>query len=210
MYILLSTIKDGKKVTSEKLDETFWFEMDKASASNNRSVNIRKLRLLLEKVGNLAVVNKKSYWFVEIGKDIICDYNEIMLLLKKVKEENIIRIDLLNAILDIAQNGALLPNLNTEWVDSYKSEYSNLLIEILLKSISLTEVESDLNLQVRIANVILLHDNIDEEAIQIKCRALFLLGQKGASKQCFDKYVQDHQRLLNSNPKINYENIITR
>ena len=210
LYILLSTIKDGKKVTSEKLDETFWFEMDKASASNNRSVNIRKLRLLLEKVGNLAVVNKKSYWFVEIGKDIICDYNEIMLLLKKVKEENIIRIDLLNAILDIAQNGALLPNLNTEWVDSYKSEYSNLLIEILLKSISLTEVESDLNLQVRIANVILLHDNIDEEAIQIKCRALFLLGQKGASKQCFDKYVQDHQRLLNSNPKINYENIITR
>ncbi len=210
LYILLSTIKDGKKVTSEKLDETFWFEMDKASASNNRSVNIRKLRLLLEKVGNLAVVNKKSYWFVEMGKDIICDYNEIMLLLKKVKEENIIRIDLLNAILDIAQNGALLPNLNTEWVDSYKSEYSNLLIEILLKSISLTEVESDLNLQVRIANVILLHDNIDEEAIQIKCRALFLLGQKGASKQCFDKYVQDHQRLLNSNPKINYENIITR
>ena len=61
LYILLSTIKDGKKVTSEKLDETFWFEMDKASASNNRSVNIRKLRLLLEKVGNLAVVNKKSY-----------------------------------------------------------------------------------------------------------------------------------------------------
>ena len=83
------------------------------------------MRLLLEKVGNLAVVNKKSYWFVEMGKDIICDYNEIMLLLKKVKEENIIRIDLLNAILDIAQNGALLPNLNTEWVDSYKSEYSN-------------------------------------------------------------------------------------
>ena len=50
LYLLLSTVKDGKKVTSEKLDETFWFEMDKASASNNRSVNVRKLRLLLEKV----------------------------------------------------------------------------------------------------------------------------------------------------------------
>lgn len=208
LYILLSTIKDGKKITSEKLDETFWFEMDKTSAANNRSVNIRKLRLLLEKVGNLTVVNKKSYWFVEMGKDVTCDYNEIMLLLKKVKEENVIQVDLLNAILDIAQNGVLLPNLNTEWVDSYKSEYSNLLISILLKSVSLPEVESDLNLQLKIANVILLHDNIDEEAIQIKCRALFLLGQKGASKQSFDKYIQDHQRLLNSDPEIRYEDII--
>ena len=204
----MSTVKDGKKITSEKLDETFWFEMDKASASNNRSVNVRKLRLLLEKVGDINVVNKTSYWFVEMGDGIICDYKDVMLLLKKTQEEKKIGIDVLNAILDIAQNGTLLPNLNAEWADGYKSEYSTLLMEVLLKSVSLPEVESDLNLQVKIANIMLLHDNVDEEAVRIKCRALFLLGQKGASKQCFNKFTQDYLRLLNTAPGVSYEEVI--
>lgn len=208
LYLLLSTVKDGKKVTSEKLDETFWFEMDKASASNNRSVNVRKLRLLLEKVGDINVVNKTSYWFVEMGEEIVCDYKEIMLLLNKIKEKKSIDASTLNAILDIARDGVLLPNLNVEWADGYKSEYSALLMEILLKSVSLTEVESDLNLQVKIANVMLIHDNVDEEAVRIKCRALFLLGQKGASKQCFNKFAQDYFRLLNTESGISYEDII--
>ena len=208
LYLLLSTVKNGKKITSEKLDETFWFEMDKASASNNRSVNVRKLRLLLGKVGDINVVNKTSYWFVEMGSGIICDYKDIMLLLKKIQEERKISIDVLNAILDIAQNGILLPNLNAEWADGYKSEYSTLLMEVLIKSVSLPEVESDLNLQVKIANIMLLHDSVDEEAVRIKCRALFLLGQKGASKQCFNKFAQDYRRLLNAAPGVSYEDII--
>ena len=87
--------------------------------------------------------------------------------------------------------------------------YSTLLIEVLLKSVLLPEVESDLNLQVKIANVILLHDNIDEEAVRIKCRALFLLGQKGASKQCFDKFAQEHLRLLNAYPEISYDEVVS-
>ena len=94
-------------------------------------------------------------------------------------------LGLLDAILDIAQGGMLLPNVTNEWVDDYKSSYSNLLIEILQRSMSLPEVEADLNLQVRIANAILLHDNLDEEAVQVKCKALFRLGQKGSSKLWF-------------------------
>ena len=208
LFILLNTIRDGKKVTSDKLDETFWFGMSKSSASNNRSVNIRKLRLLLEKVGNVFVMNRKSYWFIEIGEGVTCDYREVMLLLKKEKEEKEMHVGLLNAILDIAQGGMLLPNVSNEWVDNYKSEYSNLLIEILQRSMLLPEVKQDLNLQVKIANTILLHDNLDEEAVQAKCKALFLLGQKGSSKLCYDKFVQDYRRILGSDPKLAYDELI--
>ncbi len=208
LFILLNTIRDGKKVTSDKLDETFWMGMSKSQASNNRSVNIRKLRLLLEKVGNVLVVNRKSYWFIEIGEGVRCDYREIMLLLQKEKEEKRMDLGLLDAILDIAQGGMLLPNVTNEWVDDYKSSYSNLLIEILQRSMSLPEVEADLNLQVRIANAILLHDNLDEEAVQVKCKALFRLGQKGSSKLCYDKFVQDYRRILGSDPKLAYDELI--
>lgn len=208
LFILLNTVKDGKKVTSERLDETFWFGMSKSSASNNRSVNIRKLRLLLEQVGNVFVVNRKSYWFIDIGEGVKCDYKEIMILLKQARGSQVLSLDLLNAILDIAQQGTLLPSVNNEWVDDYKSEYSNMLIDVLHDSFSLPDVQQDLNLQVKIGNVMLQHDSLNEEAVSIKCRALFQLGQKGSSKLCFDKFVQEYQRLLESEPNINYEDII--
>ena len=153
-------------------------------------------------------MNRKSYWFIEIGEGVTCDYREVMLLLKKEKEEKEMHVGLLNAILDIAQGGMLLPNVSNEWVDNYKSEYSNLLIEILQRSMLLPEVKQDLNLQVKIANTILLHDNLDEEAVQAKCKALFLLGQKGSSKLCYDKFVQDYRRILGSDPKLAYDELI--
>lgn len=51
LYILLNSIAKGRKVTSQELDETFWLGMNKADASNTRNVNIRKLRLILERTG---------------------------------------------------------------------------------------------------------------------------------------------------------------
>ncbi len=208
LFILLSSIKDGRKITSETLDETFWFDMDTASALNNRSVNVRKLRLLLEKIGNIVLSNKRSYWFIDISDDVTCDYKEIMALLRQARDEESNIQKIIDKVLDISQNGVLLPTLNIEWLDDYKSEYSTLLMELLSKATSITEINTNPRLLVKIANVMLLHDSIDEEAIRIKCRTLFILGQKGLSKQCFDRFIQDYQRLLNETPKINYEDII--
>ncbi len=209
LFILLSSIKNGKKITSEKLDEKFWYQMDKASASNNRSVNVRKLRLLLEKIGNVVLSNKRSYWFIDLQNDIYCDYREIMLLFKQIKDAKNIPLHTLEKTLEIAKEGILLPNLNVDWIDDYKNEYSSTLIDLLSKATMQPDINADQKLLLKIANVMLLHDNIDEEAITIKCRALFLLGQKGLSKQTFDKFAQDYQNLLNEPPKIRYEDIVS-
>lgn len=43
--------------------------MSKTSAANNRRVNIRKLRLILETVGEVQIVNKNDYWYIDMGED---------------------------------------------------------------------------------------------------------------------------------------------
>ncbi len=60
LFLLLNSIKGGKGTTSQRLEETFWFDMSKTSAANNRRVNIRKLRLILETVGEVQIVNKND------------------------------------------------------------------------------------------------------------------------------------------------------
>ena len=109
---------------------------------------------------------------------------------------------------ELASLGVLLPNVSTEWVDEYKSEYSHNVIELLLSISVREEIVKDNKLLLKIADIILMHDCTDEDAIRIKCRALFLSGQKGLAKQCFDKYCADYKRLLNTFPEFTYDDVI--
>lgn len=209
LYIFLFSIKNGKGITSQRLDETLWFDMEKSKASNNRNVNIRKLRLILEKIGNISLTNKGSYWSLELGKGVVCDYKEVMEVLQRIKSkrENINKQNIVQ-IIRFAAGGALLPNVDAEWADDYKSEYSTLVSEIMLRAMNTPEIKEDNQLLLKTADIILISDAIDEDAIRIKCRVLFQTGQKGLSKQCFDKFCADHKRLLNTMPDLRYEDII--
>ena len=89
LFILLNFIQNGKGITSERLDETFWSGMDKDSASNNRNVNIRKLRLLLKEIGDITLKNEKSYWLLDIGSEVFIDYAMIISLLLEDKQEHL-------------------------------------------------------------------------------------------------------------------------
>jgi two-component SAPR family response regulator len=206
---LLNSIKDGKKITSEKLDETFWFGMDKLNILNNRSVNIRKLRILLEKVGDIEIVNKNSCWSMHLGEDTFCDYQEVMAILREIQDNKTISNKTMEYVLKLASGGLLLPNINAEWADHYKSEYTDLITNILMKAATMPDMKDNTKLVLQIANTILLFDNIDEDAIRIKCRTLSQLGQKGASKQCFDKFKAEYFQILNIAPDFKYEDIFS-
>ena len=209
LFLLLNTIKNGKGTTSQCLDETFWFDMSKSSASNNRNVNIRKLRLIIEKIGDINIANKNGYWYLNLGKDVTCDYQEVMRLLDQIKDKDTITDKkIINKIISLASAGALLPNVSAEWIDEYKSAYYVLLTEILLSVVNRPDIKEDSRLLLKISDVILLVDNIDEDAIRTKCRVLYQMGQKGLSKQSFDKFCIEYERLLNAKPDFSYDDII--
>lgn len=209
LFLLLNTIKNGKGTTSQCLDETFWFDMSKSSASNNRNVNIRKLRLIIDKIGDINIANKNGYWYLYVGKDVTCDYQEITRLLNQIKNKNeVADKNVINKIIFLASAGALLPNVSAEWIDEYKSAYYVLLTEILLSVVNRPDIKEDSRLLLKISDAILIVDSIDEDAIQTKCRVLYQMGQKGLSKQCFDKFCVEYERLLNAKPDFSYDDII--
>lgn len=208
LFCMLEYINTGKGITSDQVEELFWYDLDKPKAVNNRNVNIRKLRLLLQEIGNVSLQYENGYWQLNIPENVYCDYTIVMDLLRFANDNESISKPVVNEIIEIASSGVLLPNLEAEWVDRYKSTYSNILISSLLRISKHPDISSDLRLLIRLADVILLHDVIDEDSISIKCRSLYLLGQKGLSKQCYDKFCIDYQNILNEPPQITYKSII--
>ena len=198
VLIILYTVKNGQGISSQELTDILWYDKDLDSARNNRGVNFSKLRLLLKKVGNLELINKNSYWSIQIGKGVFCDYKNVMYLIDLIKKQKQLNLDFVHEFVNIASRGVLLPNFQDEWLDSFKGEYTNLVIETLTQLSQNTAISSNLILLLRIADTILLHDNIDEEAAKLKVYSLYNLGKKGQAKQYFDKFLEEYKTLMGS------------
>lgn len=196
VLILLYTVKNGKGISSQELADILWYDKDPESARNNRNVNFSKLRLLLKNAGDIELVSNNSYWSILQGKDFLCDYKNAMYLMDLINKSLEVNKNIVNEFLKLAVRGVLLPNFQVEWVDSFKGAYTNSVIETLNRLTHKNDIKNDFVLLLKISDVILLHDNIDEEAAKIKVYSLYSLGKKGQAMQCYEKFIEDYKHLM--------------
>jgi DNA-binding SARP family transcriptional activator len=198
VLIILSSLKNNKGISSSRLQELLWFDKTEEAARNNRSVNLRRLRVLLEEVGNLDITNQNGYWMILLPDDVLSDYKEILRLADKIQHENITQKEDLIRLLELLNYGALLPNIQLEWVDNFKTDFSNLVIDTLIRVINnhKNSFYDNPDIRLKIADSLLKIDSINEEAIAIKCKALIRMGKKGLAKTTFDNFVKEYKLLL--------------
>lgn len=205
LLLLMNSRVKSIGITSEVLDDTLWFGMEKKQAANNRNVNIRKLRLKLEKVWNIELSNRNGYWFFDIDDFSCCDYLEVCQLLKDVLANPDDR-NSLTRLLTLVMNGPLLPDNDFEWLDDYKSRYTDMIVEKLVKI--QRYYEDDCDMSIMIARAMRVLDILDEEAIRIYCRALYRKGNKSLSISVWDKFTEDYRRVMGTLPDFSYSQII--
>lgn len=209
LFLFLNTLRNGKGTTSERLNEAFWYDMDRSKATNNRNVNIRKLRLTIENIGDISITNRNGHWILKANNEINCDYRDIMKLLLRIKAKDLpIDKENVQRIISIASAGQLLPNTSVEWIDDFKAEYANLITEILISATHHPQIKEDVRLMLNISDILLIADSTDEDAIKIKCKILYQTGQKGLSKQYYEKFCIEYKKLLDAMPDFSYEEII--
>ena len=211
VIILLNTLKDGKGISSIKLRETLWFDKSDESANNNRGVSLSKLRQIFEQVGIVQI--KKQYssnWIVEFGEDIYCDYYEALILMNRLKEKNSRTNQDIKRLLSIVSLGELLPNLQIEWVDSFKADFSNDLIDLFLDIIQQDGLEISSQERIELTDAILIHDSLNEEALRIKCFILVKMGKNGLAKKVYNSFAKEYRLLFGTDFKYSFEQIISQ
>src|SRR5258705_2168661 len=79
LVIALYTIRNGRGISSEGLNEILWHDQSEKDAKNNRSVNLARLRTILEKIGNCIITKESGYWQFQ-GRDekIYGDYKKFV------------------------------------------------------------------------------------------------------------------------------------
>ncbi|REA62879.1 galactose oxidase [Dyadobacter luteus] len=192
LVILLYTIR-WEGISSEKLKELLWFDKTSESARNNRSVNIAKLKGILDKMKYCQVSKETGYWKINIDYEKIhVDYTHYLSLIRNKKSLSREKIVELAAI---TKRGNFLANVEYEWLDSFKSEISNEIIDSYLGFAATMKIAQDAEFLVELANYVFYFDPVNEEAMIIKCKALAHLGKHSLAKTTYENFAREYSRI---------------
>lgn len=206
LFILLNSIRWNKGIESSKLNEMFWYDKSTNSARNNRSVNITKLKSIFEQLAGIQINKDSGNWKIIFEpSQINIDYYEIQNLTHSKKVLSNLQIKKLLAIIN---QGSFLSNLEYEWLDDFKGEISNKIIDALLAYTEQLTVEDDAEKIIEIADNIFKFDSVDEKAMSLKCKSLIHLGKHSLAKSSYEKFAKDYQRLYSEEYTIPYREFL--
>ncbi|GHT45953.1 hypothetical protein FACS189440_02940 [Bacteroidia bacterium] len=210
ILLILNTAKDGKGIFGKQLIQLLWFDKNEEAAKNNRNVYLSKLRSVFENVGGVETASKNGYWTIQLDDSITCDYIEAMHLFTSIKEDQEKNPTQINKLLELLLRGVLLPNTEIDWLDNFKSDFSNLTIDILTKLSQNEAYQLDDELRLKIADTLFLHDIINEEALYIKCSILFHSGKMGIAQKVYNNFCKEYNHLLGITYKYSLTDVINR
>ncbi|GAB6122683.1 hypothetical protein [Dysgonomonas termitidis] len=210
ILLILYTQKDTRGISGKKIIQLLWFDKDEVSAKKNRNVYFSKLRSIFENVGGVEITSVSGFWSVKFDKSITCDYFEAMRLFSVIRESQFDDQDSVNRLLELLLRGVLLPNTETDWTDNFKSDFSNLTIDVLTDILQSGKYQLDDNMKLNIADTILLHDFINEEALHLKCSILFNSGKKGIAKSIYDNFCKEYMNLIGVQYKYSLTDVIEK
>jgi DNA-binding SARP family transcriptional activator len=206
VLILLHSVKFEKGVSTTLLQEHLWPDKDEMSARNNRNVNIKKLRGLLEEVDGITIENNNAYLQLVINSNVICDYHIVSKILANTGAIEGHTIELL---MKYVKRGNLLPNLQTPWLDNFKSDISNKIIDALLEYSQRLDVNKDDRILLEIADTIFNYDTINQEALVIKCSVLNKKGKYSLAKTWYDHFVKEYKTLYAESYPKTFDEVIS-
>jgi two-component SAPR family response regulator len=204
LLIAIYTLRSGKGISSEKLYSTLWRDKSNKDAQNNRSVNMVKLKVILDKLGTCAIVKEADKWIFHYSPEQIrLDLAEFLALLhvsQPGKEE-------INHLLTIVHKGSFLADTAYSWLDDIQSEMSEKALGML--SAACIRFASDPEFLLEIAGGIFLFDPVNEEALKVKCKSLGLLGRHSMAKAAFEKFTKEYQQMYGEEFRQTFHEVIS-
>ncbi len=193
LLIWFYSLKNNKGISPEKLIEILWYHKDTRSAQNNKSVNLAKLKGLLTEVGNCKLTSDTGYWKIKFDPKLLKnDYFEVMQIMKAKKAINKKHI---KHLIKITKKGPFLLNLNYEWLDSFKSDISDRIVDTLVDFGENSNIEDEPYFMINLADSIFNFDPINEEAMFFKCKAQYAMGKHSMAESTYKKFGNEYEIL---------------
>ncbi len=195
ILVLIETIKNNG-VSSKQLTNYIWAGYSPERAKNNRSTQILRIREILAQNSGVNIEFNDKKWTLTLDDDIYCDLADYFNLMEQLKQfpTPSYNTELISAILKIVEKGMPLPNMDDEWLDNFKSEISEELLETFLPLYSNKQFAEESDLIIRLSHALLIYDPLNETILKHKVKSLVRLGKTSTAQECLDHFDKVYQQ----------------
>lgn len=197
VLIAVYSMQRQNGISNSELKEFLWSDKSQESFVNNRSVNIRKIRMLLDKIGGLDILSSNGVWRLQASENSRVDFYDIMTVLDECDNATTISDALADKVVKYARLGPLFPYMQHFWLDSIKGRYSDRIISVLHRILDATTGKGDYRRQIMVCDVLLAFDSIDEKAVRDKCIALIRTKRIGMAHSAFKQFAREYETMMN-------------
>ena len=199
--LVLYTIKYKQGILGEKLNQLIWDYKPEGTASNNRNVYISRLRSVLEELDGVTINTKNKFLSISFSDDVLCDYEEAQRLYEApTSAEDVSRL------LSLLFKGQLLPNMEDEWVEAFRSEYSAMTLSFLNSQLDRADLPE--NVRLKVADTVILYDKLNERALRTRCRLYHANGNLGPAKEAYDTFCREYKATIGEDYGVTFKQII--
>ena len=164
------------------------------------------MKQIIAELDTCCLSHKTSYWKIETDESVVFnDYHECIRILNHhktpTKEE-------IRRVIELTRNGPFMMNTTYEWLDEFKAEISNRIIDVLVQFASVQKIEEDTEFILDLADSIFNFDMVNEQALIYKCNALTILGKHSIASNTYTKFARDYKALYNEPYNMAFNEII--
>ncbi|RFS20064.1 hypothetical protein DVR12_20295 [Chitinophaga silvatica] len=187
VLILLNQKDEQNGVSSKQISQVLWPDKEPSRTKNLRGVTLNNLRSALNDLEGIKLLYINDSYCFERTDDFFCDYLEINQHLQN-------KINDLHSTSPLLNRGTLLPEMDEEWLDEFKSRFASLVLERCQHSMNLAYKAGQFALAYQYATIILYNDPFHEEAIACQLTLLKRVKGMNAAKKRFDAYVLSYEQ----------------
>ncbi|MBB3700627.1 hypothetical protein KMW28_00250 [Flammeovirga yaeyamensis] len=192
LIILFYPFTHHRHITTKELTELLWPDSTKAKSKNNRSVTIRRLRVILEQCEGIQLVFENNAWAFSFDDLFYNEFYHFLEVKEKLYYQNVAIKDYIN-FYQIVEKGSGLQPMAFEYIDETLSKIKSEILETLIYS---AKRVNDLSFKNQIIDCIFEYDKLDEEALNLKIQTLLLMDKKVQAHQEFTKFSNYHLKFF--------------
>lgn len=206
LLILLNTIDGNKGISSKKIQEYLWPDKPAHKAKNNQGVNIKKLRAILEDVGDINVDFDGSSWRISYEREVFCDIDFI----RKYYSEAYSTSDKngLNKVISVLRRGKFVPDMKFEWLEKIKDEISGKIVARLEEVCETIDWQNGSKELLEITDVLFTFDQMNETALGYKCKILYKQGKHSLAKEVYDHFTKLYVSLYKEDFNVSFKELL--
>ncbi|WP_146613550.1 LamG domain-containing protein [Arenibacter echinorum] len=210
VIVLLHSIGDKDGISTKKLTEALWPGMSPKNAKNTRGTNIQNLRAILSEAKEMNLIFLDKSWFLEIGNNCFCDYQEVLNYLNDLGRSGVTVAYLeeqLPQLFSILKADRFFVNMSDSWLDPIVENMSNRIIEFCYDISKILDMDKHSVLMYDLASVMNIYDDLNEHALQIKLQILIRQGKLSLAHTAYDNFAKLYEKIYGEMYTVKFEDM---